>query len=436
MDTKGYRHIPSAVFDAITFLAQVLPKRSIPTFLELLVGAMLTHTGFVTDALLAIESCKHWTNYYKWLHVGKWSWVALGQQTLRLVVRMVPRQTWFAVIDDTIVLRSSTKAPGSAIHHQHGSKANRPQYVRGQCWVTLALALPKGFRSLAIPLLSRLARTGENAGKLVAAKTLLRVISPLLQGLESYLLLDSWYMRHILISYALSQGLQVIGQVRKDTALFHLPSDSTGKRGRPRKYGPKVSQDWIQSLPESRITCPLYGKTQTVCYRSTILLARFLKARAVRIVWSQFLQDDGTLSRIHVLLSTDTSLSGARIILHYARRWSIEDVFNQLKNRWGWKETWQQTRQVLHRWVQILSISYAIPQLLAFLGGSQVEALISSLSPWRRNQPTTAGRVRQGLQKILGHVNICALWHPKSGKFGRQHRGLEDESPPQIDKAA
>jgi len=29
MDTKGYSHIPDALFQAITFLAQTLPKRSV-----------------------------------------------------------------------------------------------------------------------------------------------------------------------------------------------------------------------------------------------------------------------------------------------------------------------------------------------------------------------------------------------------------------------
>ncbi|MBU4394647.1 MAG: hypothetical protein KKD78_06415, partial [Proteobacteria bacterium] len=38
---------------------------------------------------------------------------------------------------------------------------------------------------------------------------------------------------------------------------------------------------------------------------------------------------------------------------------SIEDLFNQMKNRWGWKDAWQQSRLVLHRWTQILSIAYA-----------------------------------------------------------------------------
>lgn len=434
MDHKGYRYIPRALFDAITFLCQSLPKRSVPTFLELLFGAMLTQTGFVTDAVLAVDTVRHWNSYYKWLHFGKWSWVALGCQTARLALRMFPRRRWFLMIDDTIVFRSSLKAPGSAIHHQHGNKTNRPDFVRGQCWVTLALTISKGFRSLGIPILSRLARRGGNSGKLVAARTMLRVVAPLFQELQTYLLMDSWYMRCKLITYAMEQGLAVIGQVRKDTALFHAP-ERTGKRGRPRKYGERVTAGWIASLPEVRQQLTVYGKPQTVYYRSAIVLARFLKGRVVRMVWSQLEKEDGTRTQQCLILSTDIALSGARIILGYGRRWSIEDLFNQLKNRWGWKETWQQTRQVLHRWVQILSVSYAIPQLLVLLNDAKVTYL-ASFAPWRLKQPVTAGRVRQGLQRFFCHVNIRALWNPKSGKFGPQKWPVEDEYHHKRDKAA
>lgn len=132
--------------------------------------------------------------------------------------------------------------------------------------MTVALTLFKRFRSLGVPVLSRLARQGGNSGKLVAAKTLLRVIVPLFQGVQTFLLVDSWYMRCTLISYALDHDLQVIGQVRRDTALFHLP-ERTGKRGRPRKYGEKVTALWIDSLPEVSMECFIYGKTQMVYYR-------------------------------------------------------------------------------------------------------------------------------------------------------------------------
>ncbi len=152
------------------------------------------------------------------------------------------------------------------------------------------------------------------------------------------------------------------------------------------------------------------------------------------IVWSQLVKDDGTRAKPSLILSTDIALSAARVILNYGRRWSVEDLFNQLKNRWGWKETWQQTRQVLHRWVQILSISYAIPQLLVLLNDAKVAYLVS-YSPWRQKQPITAGRVRQGLQRYFGYVNIRAMWNPKSGKFGPQKWPIEDEYHPKRGKA-
>lgn len=434
MNNKGYGHIPSVLFDAITFLAQALPKRSVPTFLELLFGAMLTQTGFVTDACLAVATVRHWNSYYKWLQFGKWSWVALGRQMVRLLFLVMPARQWFLTIDDTIVFRSSKKAPGSAIHHQHGNKTNRPTFVRGQCWVTLAVALSKRFRSLALPVLSRLARRGGNSGKLVAAQTLLRVIAPLFKGLEAYLLMDSWYMRHDLILSALSHDLTVIGQVRKDTALFLTPQRS-GKRGRPRKYGEKITAEWVASLPEVNQQFQIYGKTQTVYYRSAVVLARFLDARPVRVVWSQLENAGGTRTQQSLILTTNVSLSAARIILYYSKRWSTEDLFNQLKNRWGWKETWQQSRQVLHRWVQMLSLSYAIPQLLALYSDPKVVTL-ASVAPWRQKQPVTAGRVRQGLQRFFGQVNIRSLWNPKSGIFGPPKWPDKDESEQPIQKAA
>ena len=52
MNVKGYSRIPNELFYWITFLTKVLPLRSVGTFLELLIGAMLTPTGFVTEAYL------------------------------------------------------------------------------------------------------------------------------------------------------------------------------------------------------------------------------------------------------------------------------------------------------------------------------------------------------------------------------------------------
>jgi len=178
MNAKGYARIPSELFYWITFLSKVLPPRSIGTFIELLIGSMLATSGFVTEAYLILDMRNHWTSYYKWLNKGKWSWLGLTRQFVILALKVVgPQEVLYLVIDDTLTLRSSKKAPGSQFHHQHGNKPNLAKYVRGQCWVSLALiAWRKNSIPVALPLLSRLIPAASNTGKLIAANTLIRAV--------------------------------------------------------------------------------------------------------------------------------------------------------------------------------------------------------------------------------------------------------------------
>ena len=426
MDNKGYCNIPRILFDFITFLSSALPLRSVPTFIELVIGAMITQAGFVTQAWLAISPVRDWTSYYKWLQKGKWSWVALGVQMVRLILKFFVQPVCYLIIDDTVIYRSSRKAPGCTIHHQHGSKPNRPRYVRGQCWVSLAFSLRQGMKTVAIPLLSRLMRVNGNSSKLTAAQVLLRVVAPVFESKKVIVLLDSWYMRWPLLQFVLKHRLHAIGQVRRDTALYDLPIQ-TGKRGRPRIYGSKYIPETVDALPEYREYVMIYGKEQWVRYRSIRCLARFMKARLVRAVWMQIEDKNGKLTGRRLLLSTNPELSAQEIITSYARRWPIEDLFNQMKNRWGWKEAWQQSRQVLHRWTQILSIGFALPQLLTIVGGKQIESL-AHIAPWRSGHPLTAGQIRFGLQRIFRQVCVRHFWNPKSRKFEPPNKSKNNDS--------
>jgi hypothetical protein len=434
MDIAGYWHIPQALFESITFLVQALPLRSAPTFIELVIGAMLTETGFVTSAYLALPMKRNWSSYYKWIEKGKWSWVAVGIQMARLLIRLFPQPLWHLIIDDTLILRSSKKAPGSKIHREHSRKPNRPEFVRGQCWVSLAAVVENGLQTAAIPILSRLMRTEGNGSKLTAAKTLLRVIVPIFEKLSVRLLLDSWYMRGTLLLAALKAGLQVIGQVRKDTALFRVPEQRT-KRGRPRKYGAKYTPDDVGKLAVTPVQLFIYGKLQWVRYRSVIAMARFLDGRLVRAVWVSFEDEKRGVTQERLILATDIHLEPHEVIEVYAKRWSIEPMFHQAKNNWGWNETWQQSRQTVHRWLHILGIGYALPQLLAIKGGDEITKLANT-TPWREKDPVTAGRVRSGLIRIFGHFPIRGWWHRKSRKFGPPKEPEAPASTRKLPKAA
>ncbi len=77
MHTKGYSNIPSELFYYITFLTQALPLRSVKTFIELLMGSLLTQLGFVTSAIWILDMARQWPGYYKWLETGQWSYLII-----------------------------------------------------------------------------------------------------------------------------------------------------------------------------------------------------------------------------------------------------------------------------------------------------------------------------------------------------------------------
>ena len=103
-------------------------------------------------------------------------------------------------------------------------------------------------------------------------------------------------------------------------------------------------------------------------------------------------------------------------MLSYAKRWSIESMFHQLKHHWGMKAMWQQTRQVLHRWLQITQVAYGLTQMLSTLENRSIERL-ASFSPWRTSPALTAGRIREGLVRELMHVRVSDWWDSKMKIF-------------------
>ncbi len=152
-------------------------------------------------------------------------------------------------------------------------------------------------------------------------------------------------------------------------------------------------------------------------------------------MWVQFEAEDGTLGATRVRLATDADLRPEVILKAYARRWPMEPLFNQLRHSWGWLEAWQQSRQVLARWVQIGFVASALAPLWVLKGGNHWAAL-TPLTPWRQDRPVTAGLVRLARQRILGQVNLRAWWDPKSRKFQPPVAAEETVSGPPLAQAA
>jgi hypothetical protein len=241
--------------------------------------------------------------------------------------------------------------------------------------------VPGRDRPRSVPLVTGLCRSSGNAGKIAIAKGLLRAagaLGPLC------LLLDAWYMRGSLIHTALRLGHEVIGQVRRDTALFALPPPrQPGRRGRPRLYGARLDADTVAALPASVHAIAGYGGRS----------ARFLKGVIVRVVWCELAKGSGW-AKARLLLSSDPTLSAPAIVEAYSRRWSIEPLFRDLKMVDGLGAMWQRGRIALLRWLHLVQIARTLLVLLT--ARAEPHALIR-LGGWRPAATLTPGLVKEAL---------------------------------------
>src|SRR4051794_9786510 len=352
--------IPPILASLIARIIPPVPARARTTLLYLLLGAAVTKGGHVTDAILAGGLSRGWRTYYWFLERGRWAWLRVWAALLEVLTMLFRPAVWYAVSDDTVVERVSTEAPGSWVYHTHTAKPNRPKFLRGQGWLCLAAVIERNaFAVGAVPLLLRLVRRGSNRGKLRSAGLLLRLLGQRLGPVR--LLLDAWFMRAWLIHRALAAGHTVIGGVRRDLALFEGPKPPRQRRqGRPRKYGAQLTPERVAALPEHRSAAILYGKLEVVRYRTCLVAARFLHGRVVRAVWVELERpDQRDKPRVQrLLIGTDPALSALEVISGYAKRWAVEALFRNLKHGFGLKDAWQQSRQVLMRWVSVAAAAW------------------------------------------------------------------------------
>jgi hypothetical protein len=400
--------IPPLLTALIGHLAAAVPARARTPFTELLVGAATTRGGHVTDAILTAGLTRSWTTYYWFLEYGRWAWLAVWQALPAVLTALFAPAVWYVVIDDTVVERISARAPGSLIHHNHTAKPNRPRFLRGQGWLCLAAVVERDWKVGAVPLMLRLVRRGANRGKLRSARFLLRLLGNRLGRVR--VLLDAWFMRGWLILATIADGHTVIGRVRRDLALYSVPRPARCRRGRPRKYGERVTRSRIEALPLQRSAQTLYGNLEVVRYRTALVSARFLKGRVVRAVWVQLERPDrrDKPTEERLLICTDPGLPATEIITGYAKRWGVEPLFAAIKHQWGLKDAWQRSRQVLMRWVTLVAAGYALSQILAHLDPARLPGLADP-APWRPRDTRTAGLIQAGFARILHAVGLPAL---------------------------
>ncbi len=142
MDAKGYSSIPRELCSWITFLAEALPLRSVGTFIELLIGAMLTPAGFATGVYLVVTMRNHWSSFTNGCRKGTGpGWGCLDRcQPWRAKRRLVVPSSREAALFSRRALRQRENKVGLRTRRpviwEPSTEQQRACEVVAQCWVT------------------------------------------------------------------------------------------------------------------------------------------------------------------------------------------------------------------------------------------------------------------------------------------------------------
>ena len=304
-------------------------------FVLLMWGLLLSHqpaavTSYVNGIGLG-ESCYgaalHWFGSRAFRIdelCWRWGqWLSYHSTTQRLNGQLV------YLGDGIKVGKEGRKMPGVKGLHQESADVSKPEWIRGHYFSALSLLLGKGKALFAAPIILKL-HDGIDpiaAYKLSVVDKMAAVCLTYMAA-GSYAILDAYYASAKVLQPFRAQGLHLISRVAISTvakADFCTNPKVRGP-GRPRVWGADIKlRELFAPIDDcSQAVVWLYGQRQTVYYQ------------CFKFYWDApndfvlFVLTQLPNGKQIILLSSDTSLTGAQVIEAYGWRFKIEVSFRSL----------------------------------------------------------------------------------------------------------
>ena len=190
------------------------------------------------------------------------------------------------------------------------------------------------------------------------------------------LLCDSWYPKaEVAALVEQFENLEMVCNARVDTALYGLAPARTGKRGRPRKRGDRISLDEI-TLNEPQNGDWLIGIMPVITnlWKDKVVYALVTAPKNGKGSRRLFLctADPGSICFDWENSADKTAcFYGAENIFYlplawYGLRWNIEVSYYEGKTFWSMEEYRIRSKEGIERMVNLISLSYSAMTLLPY----------------------------------------------------------------------
>ena len=307
------------------------------------------HTSSMVQSLARSFLRRSLSSFTRFLGNNVWTVEEVTQTALYQffqTVRITARDVLFLIVDDSLVKKTGKRIPGCGWHKDH---AQNMANVFGHQWVLSAVL----YKDFLLPLWAKLYHPKGTRGcgpfqtKITLAQKIIQALAVPIPC-KLYVLADSWYWAKTLVRDCQKCGYHMISQLKTNSVLWI--------RGKKRTVITLL--DLGSSYRE--VSVFIYGKNKTLRLAKFIGDIKGLGKVAVVVVKEK-------RKNPFYLVCTNIHLPAIDIIKYYAKRWKIEQMIKDLKQRLGLGDYQVRDLRAIQRHVALVLLSYFVLILLKIL---------------------------------------------------------------------
>lgn len=302
-----------------------------------------------------------------------------ASMALKLIPKSLKSQPVFLCIDDTMVSKFGNKFEHVSKLFDHAAH-NGSNYLNGHCFVSIMLCVPVWKHNkciyMSIPLAYRMWK--KDISKLNLAADMVRNIMPTLSSIRNVILLcDSWYAKkNLLCMVDEYENLDIICNARNDSVIYDLAPPKTGKRGRPAKYGIRLSIEDDFSLSNEKIgdyyigvrhvLSNLFGERKVLAFVTSTGKEGSSRRLFFSTVFPEQISMFCAWQEKAPLNQTGSDRMKYIPLFLYGFRWNIEVSYYEQKTFWSLCSYMIRSRKGIEMLVNLINISYCAMKILPY----------------------------------------------------------------------
>jgi len=386
-------------------LDELSPVMTSPTFGSLIVvvtGWLFAPKRTITGMIQAAGAVgkKHHSAFHRLFASARWSMDEVGLAVMGIALRMLPGdEDVFLAIDDTLARKRGLKVFGVGMHLDPLLSSRGKKIVNwGHSWVVLGVLMRMPLwkdRWFCLPVLARLYRSKQTLkGRMREYRTrpelaveMLEVVCQARPNRHFHVVADSSYSGKSVVK-RLPDNCDLTGRMHMKAQLYAALKPGCGRvKGRPRKRGQRLaSPEEMLGGKTREIEMDIYGRHEKAqVAEAEALWYKTAGSRALKVV---AVRPKSGGRKKQAFYSTCFTASVVEVLSWYARRWSIEVTFHEVKGQLGFEEPQGWTRRAVERTAPMALMLYSLIVLWYAQEGHKKAMLANR--PWYRSKDRAA----------------------------------------------